>query len=172
MRYVTIINGQQYEIDIDKEGNVLVNGSPRHVDFLPLDASLFSVITDNVSLEVVIEDGRDKQQVLIGGHLFEAQVLDERTFLMMTRRKGQLGAETGEVRAPMPGLIAGVQVSAGDLVSKGQTVVILESMKMQNELKASVEGIIQDVLVKVGQTVDKDTVLLTIAPPAAEENGE
>ncbi len=169
MRYITVINGQQYEIDIDKEGNVLVNGQPRHVDFLQLDATLFSVITDSRSLEAAIEESRGKQQVLIGGHLFEAQVLDERTFLMMTRRKGQLGAETGEVVAPMPGLIAGVQVNTGDVVRKGQTVVILESMKMQNELKASVDGVIGEIVVTKGQTVDKDTVLLTILPPPAEE---
>ncbi len=169
MRYITTINGQQYEIDIDKDGNVSVNGKPRHVDFLQLDATLFSVITDSRSLEAVIEETRGKQQVMIGGHLFEAQVQDERTFLMMTRRKGQLSAESGEVVAPMPGLIVGVRVSAGDNVRKGQTVVILESMKMQNELKASLDGVIDKVMVQQGQTVDKDAVLVTIKPSAPDD---
>jgi len=169
MRYITVINGQQYDIDIDKDGNVLVNGQPRHVDFLQLDATLFSVITDSRSLEAAIEETRGKQQVLIGGHLFEAQVQDERTFLMMTSRKGQLGAESGEVVAPMPGLIVGVQVSVGDEVRKGQTVIILESMKMQNELKASVDGVIDKIVVQQGQTVDKDAVLVTIKPPVSDE---
>jgi pyruvate carboxylase subunit B len=169
MRYVTIINDKQYEIDIDKDGNVVVNGQRRHVDFLTLEGGLYSVITETRSLEVVVEDGKNKQSVQIGGRMYEAQVLDERA-LLMAMRKGTFGSSSGEVIAPMPGLIVAVQVAPGETVAQGQTVIILESMKMQNELKAPVAGIINAVSVNPGQTVDKDQVLITIDPPPAENN--
>lgn len=165
MKYITIINNVQYEIEIDKDGGVKVNGEPRQVDFLALDESLYSVITNNHSLEVVIEEQRGKQSVMIGGRLFEAQVLDERA-LLMAQRKGGLGGGSGEVRAPMPGLIVAVPVADGQAVTKGQTVVILESMKMQNELKAPVDGVVKSISVQAGQTVDKDATLVVIEPPS------
>jgi biotin carboxyl carrier protein len=168
MRYVTIINDKQYEIDVDKDGNVIVNGQQRHVDFLTLEGGLYSVITETRSLEVIVEDQKNKQSVQIGGRMFEAQVLDERA-LLMAMRKGTFGSSSGEVVAPMPGLIVAILAAPGDTVTQGQTVIILESMKMQNELKAPVEGIINTISVNAGQTVDKDQVLITIDPPPLEE---
>lgn len=162
MRYVTIINGTEYEIEINNDGTLTVNGQPRHVDFLPLDETLFSVITDERSLEVVIEEHKTRYDVLMQGRLYEAQVWDERA-LLLAQRKGGLGGDSGDVHSPMPGLIVAVSVAVGDHVTQGQTVVILESMKMQNELKAPVDGVVHAVHVQQGQTVEKDAPLLVIA---------
>ena len=63
---------------------------------------------------------------------------------------------------PMPGLIVEVMVNVGDEVTQGQTVVILESMKMQNELKAPRDGKVQTVSCEAGQTVDKGNLLINI----------
>jgi biotin carboxyl carrier protein len=81
----------------------------------------------------------------------------------MAQRKGGLIAGGGEVNSPMPGLIVEVMVNVGDEVIQGQTVVILESMKMQNELKAPRDGTVQSITCKAGQTVDKGNLLVTIA---------
>lgn len=161
MKYVTVINNTQFEIEITKDGAVLVNGQPRNVDFLALSESLYSMITDTASLEVVIEEERGKYEIMMGGRLYEGQVLDERAMLM-AQRKGGLTSGAGEVLSPMPGLIVAVPVDVGAAVSQGQTVVILESMKMQNELKAPKDGIVQTINVKAGQTVDKGAVLIVI----------
>lgn len=167
MKYVTIINNEQYEIEIDKDGGVLLNGEPRDVDFLNLGGSLYSVITQNQSLEVVIDDEDNKIEVMMNGRLYETQVLDERA-LLMAQRKGGLGNNSGEVNSPMPGLIVKVSVENDQNVHQGQTVVILESMKMQNELKAPISGTITAIHIEAGQTVDKNALLIEITPPQEE----
>lgn len=165
MKYVTIINGEQFEIHIQNDGSVLVNGEPRDVDFLHLSETLYSMITNNRSVEVALEEKQGKYSILMEGRLFEGQVLDERALLMAARRGG-LGTNSGEVHSPMPGLIVAVPIEAGAEVKKGATVIILESMKMQNELKSPIDGVVQTVHVKPGQTVEKDTLLVSISPPA------
>ena len=171
MKYVAIIDDQQYEIDIDEDGKVLINGEPRDVDFLNLGGSLFSVITENKSLEAVINDDEGPIAVMMGGRLFETQVLDERAMLMMQRRGGQI-AGSGELRAPMPGLIVEVAAQPGESVEQGQTLVILESMKMQNELKSPIAGVVRSVQVAAGEAVEKNALLVELRPPSNDSTSD
>jgi len=163
MKYVTLINDQSYEIEIDHDGSVLIDGEARDVDFLNLGGDLFSLITENRSLEAVINDDEGMIDVMMGGRQFEAQVLDERAMLMMQRRGAQ-ATGSGEVKAPMPGLIVDVTAERGATVAKGDTLVVLESMKMQNELKAPIDGSVRKVYVEAGQAVDKNELLVEIKP--------
>ena len=167
MKYVAIINEQRFEIEIDNAGTVQVNGEARDVDFLNLGGSLFSVITENRSFEAVIDDDEDKVAVMMTGRLFEAQVLDERAMLMMQRRGAQTSS-SGEVHAPMPGLIVEVSAAPGQSVAPGDTLIILESMKMQNELKSPSAGEVSAIHVEAGQAVDKNDLLVEIKPPSAD----
>ncbi|MCY3780840.1 MAG: biotin/lipoyl-binding protein [Chloroflexi bacterium] len=167
MKYVAIINDQRYEIEIDNAGSVLVNGEARDVDFLNLGGSLFSVITENRSFEAVIDDDEDKIAVMMTGRLFETRVLDERAMLMMQRR-GVQASGSGEVHAPMPGLIVEVTTEQGAAVSQGDTLIILESMKMQNELKSPTDGLVSAIHVESGQAVDKNDLLVEIKALAQE----
>lgn len=168
MKYVTIIADRSYEIEIDNDGAILVNGELRDVDFLNLGGSLYSIITENKSLEAVIDDDEDKIAVMMGGQLFETQVLDERAMLLLQRRGG-LKVTSGEVNAPMPGLIVIVTVAVGQTVAQGDTVVILESMKMQNELKSPIEGVVTAIHVGASQAVDKGDILVEIGPSAEDD---
>ncbi|MBK8137918.1 MAG: acetyl-CoA carboxylase biotin carboxyl carrier protein subunit [Chloroflexi bacterium] len=163
MKYITTINGKKFEVDIRNDGSVWVGGKRREVDFLALGPTLYSIIMDTVQHEIVVESEEDSVEVLISGRLYTGSVLDERTQLMLSRRGG-LQADSGEVtiRAPMPGLIAVVLCKEGDAVEAGQTLVILESMKMQNELKAPRAGTVQRVSVSDGQTVEQRKVLVTL----------
>ena len=163
MKYTTIINNKTFEIEIQRDGSLLVNDKVIHVDFLNLDTSLYSLIIDNRSIELAIDETDGITELLVNGRLFEAQVLDERA-LFMANRRGTLGVSSGEIKSPMPGLIVEVRIGAGDTVAEGDTVIILESMKMQNELKAPLSGTISEVAVKAGQTVEKNTSLVTITP--------
>lgn len=164
MKYVTIINETRFEIDIEKDGTIKVNGQPRTVDFLPLTGALYSMLTDDNSYEVLVEEIENNVEVILRGRLYNATVMDERAMLLAETR-GELGGEHGEVavKAPMPGLIVAVTVDEGMAVTKGQTVIILESMKMQNELKAPKDGTVQRIHVAHGQSVEQNKPLLTIA---------
>lgn len=167
MKYVTIINERRFEIEVDNDGRVLIDGEERDVDFLNLGGSLYSLITENKSFEAVIDDDEGRIDVMMRGRLFEAQVLDERAMLLMQRRGGMVDS-SGEVYAPMPGLIVDVTVAEGYAVAKGQTVVILESMKMQNELKSPIDGTARAIHAVAGQAVDKNDLLVEIKAPASD----
>ncbi len=163
MKYITTINGKRFEIDVDKDGRVLVNGEPREIDFRALDVSLFSMIIQDKSYELVIEERDNSVQISMHGRVLTGEVLDERAQLLLTRKAGSTGG-SGEVsiKSPMPGLIVAILVSEGDTIKQGQTVVILESMKMQNELRAPREGTVQRISVQPGQTVEQGKLLITI----------
>src|SRR5689334_4148679 len=96
MKYITTINDKKFEIEITNDGNLLVNGEKRDVDFLALGPSLYSVIMQTKSHEVVIDERNGEVDVLMGGRLFTGKVMDERAQLMSMRRGGQV-AESGEI---------------------------------------------------------------------------
>jgi biotin carboxyl carrier protein len=161
--YITTINGKQYDIDIDKDGNILVNGEKREVDFKALRPQLYSFIMEGRSYELVLDEHDGEYEVMLRGQLYSGQVLDERAQLLATQRTGA-GAGSGEIsiKAPMPGLVVAIPVSEGQEVHAGQTVIILESMKMQNELKAPREGTIARISAQAGTSVEQGKLLVTI----------
>ena len=163
MKYITTINDKQFEVEITEDGQVRVNGEPREVDFLPLGESLYSVIMQDRSHEVVVDEQDGDYEVLVSGHMYTGKVLDERARLMAIRRGGGF-TESGEISisAPMPGLVVAISVTEGEEVTEGQTIIILESMKMQNELKTPRDGVVQRISVEAGQTVEQKKVLVTI----------
>ena len=168
MKYVTVVNDQSFEIEIDNDGAILVNGELRDVDFLNLGGSLYSIITENKSLEAVIDDDEGKIAVMMRGQLFETQVLDERAMLLVQRRGG-INVTSGDVNAPMPGLIVMITVELGQKVTQGDTVAILESMKMQNELKSPIAGVVRSIQAEASQAVDKGDILVEIDPVTDED---
>jgi pyruvate carboxylase subunit B len=163
MKYVTMVNGKQFEIEIERDGSILVNGERRQVDFLAMGPSQYSLLTNMLSHNLVIEEREGEVQVLVRGRLFTSKVMDERTLLMAQRTGGGI-ADTGEasIKSPMPGLVVAVSIEVGQEVKAGQTVLILESMKMQNELKAPRDGVVQAVHVAAGQSVEQNKILVTI----------
>lgn len=163
MKYLTTINNKSFEIDIQPDGSLTVNGEKRDVDFRALGPAMYSILAENVSHELTIEQRDGDIEVLMRGRLYTSTVLDERA-LLMAQRSGGLAAESGELKlkSPMPGLIVAVRVESGQEIKAGQTIIILESMKMQNELKAPRDGVVGTVQVQPGQTVEQNKVLVTI----------
>ena len=166
MKYYAKVNNQEYEIEIDQENEVIVNGEKFAIDFQILpEAGLSSLLINNRSLEGVVEDREDAWEVLMLGQLYTVKVQDERTYrLALARGLGADGGE-GDVTAPMPGIIIAVPVAVGDVVNQGDKIVILESMKMENELRAPRDGIVAQVNTEAGASVDKDQVLVVIEEP-------
>jgi biotin carboxyl carrier protein len=164
MKYTTIINNKKYEIEIEKDGSLTVNGQKRSADFTPLGRTSYSILAEGKSDSMTIEEREGNIEVLMrGGKLYTAKVLDERA-LLMAQRSGGLDDGSGEVqiKAPMPGLVVAVKVENGQEVKAGQTIVILESMKMQNELKCPRDGVVNTIAVTAGQAVEKNKVMVKI----------
>ena len=164
MKYTALINDKMYEIEIGANNTVMVNGEPHNVDFRTIDGSaLYSLLLDNASWEALVDRNGDEYRVLIGGELNVVNVQDERT-RKMAKAEGAQAAPTGEaiIKAPMPGLVRGVQVNVGDNVAAKQGVVILEAMKMENELRTPRAGVVKEVRVKAGDKVEQGQVLVVV----------
>ncbi|TAK14836.1 MAG: acetyl-CoA carboxylase biotin carboxyl carrier protein subunit [Anaerolineae bacterium] len=124
---------------------------------------LVSLLVDGNSFDCHIYQDEDFWHVLMRGRLYSAQVIDERE--QRLKAAGGQGAEesgTYTLKAPMPGLVVKIPVKVGDVVNKGDVLVILESMKMQNELKSPREGTVTVVEVKAGDSVEQKQVMLSV----------
>ncbi len=167
MKYVTTINDKSYVIEINDDRRVIVDGVEYAVDFESVSGQpVYSLLIDGRSYEAYVyqNEAADDWQVLIRGDLFTALVEDERE----KRLRAAAGAASGSsaeynLRAPMPGLVVAVPVAEGQTVQKGDILVVLESMKMQNELKCPREGNVTRVKVKAGDNVEHNQVLVTVS---------
>jgi biotin carboxyl carrier protein len=101
-------------------------------------------------------------EIFLAGQRFEVFVEDERTRLLAGLAHARATHSAASIQAPMPGLVVNVLVQPGDTVAQNQTVVVLEAMKMENDLPAPTAGMVKEVRVSKGQTVDQGEVLITI----------
>jgi acetyl/propionyl-CoA carboxylase alpha subunit len=164
MKYIATIEDKSYEIEINEEGELKADGERLPVDFQAVaEQAVYSLLLGNRSFEAHISPGEDGLDVLLRGQLYEVSVEDERQRLLRKAAGGDV-AQSGEyqLKAPMPGLIVDVPVQEGDEVTKGQILVILESMKMQNELKSPRDGVVGRVRVHVGDSVKQNSVMLNM----------
>jgi biotin carboxyl carrier protein len=105
----------------------------------------------------------------VAGERVEVEAVDERTRAIQAltgRRTGPAGG--GAVRAPMPGLVVRVEVAVGDRVEAGAALVVVEAMKMQNELRAARAGRVAQIHIRPGVAVEKGALLVTLDPEAAD----
>lgn len=164
MKYITTVEGKEYSVEVIDEKHVIVNGKLYEVDFEAVSGQpVYSLILDGKSHESYIARGDENWEVLLRGRLYPVTVEDEREKRLRAAAGGGV-AESGEfiLKAPMPGLVVAVPVSEGQEVKKGQVILILESMKMQNELKAPRDGIVQRIKVKAGESVEQKQTLLSV----------
>ncbi len=163
MKYITTIGERQYTIEINRDDQIAIDDVVYPIDLRAIDEATFSLLIDNASLEALVEATNGEIQVLLRGRLYTARVEDERAS-RLNRSGGGLHAGSGEVtiNSPMPGLIVSIAVSEGQTVKKGQTIVVLESMKMENELKAPRDGTIASIKISPRQSVDQGQPLVVL----------
>lgn len=138
----------------------------KSLDVLPLDDQNFQILKDGKSYraELVEADFAHRQfKFRIAGQVFEVKIADhyERLVQKMGLAAGG-NQKQNTVKAPMPGLVLAVPVEAGQAVSKGETLVILEAMKMENIIKAASDGRVKTVKIQKGAAVEKGQLLLEL----------
>ena len=134
-------------------------------EWIRISEDCFRVNIDGKTHKVEAIEGPDESGVMVlkvDGVLREVTVLDERALLLDKRgmNSGDSGADL-QICAPMPGKVLSVLVEAGQLVAAGDSLLVLEAMKMENVIKAAVDGIIEDVNAKAGFAVEKGELLIT-----------
>ena len=165
MKYIASIEGREYTIEIVDEKHVRIGERLLEVDFDAISGQpVYSLIVDGKSYESFIYPGDDQAwQVMLQGRQFPVMVEDEREKRLRVTGGGPVaeGAEF-QMKAPMPGLVVSVNVEEGQTIEKGQLLIVLESMKMQNELKSPRAGTIGRIRVKAGETVDRKQTMLSL----------
>ncbi|HXI19820.1 MAG TPA: biotin/lipoyl-containing protein [Gemmatimonadales bacterium] len=165
MRYFVTVDGREFAIDVDGD-RVSVGGREHRAHLSPVPGTpLRHLLLGPDSVTLVMEPGAPgRWQIQRRGTRRELLVEDERT-RHIRRLTGAGTGATGpaQLKAPMPGLVVRVLVTPGQVVAPGQGLVVLEAMKMENELRATVAGTVAAVGVVPGAAVEKGQVLLEFA---------
>lgn len=163
MKYYTRIGGNEYEVDITPDG-ILLDGEPISVDLEQSGMTeLYSMLFDGASHELLIEAERFNYNVTLYGEQLVVQVEDERSRRLNAGRQTPGDASgSGSVNAPIPGLVVKVLVEEGAEVVEGQSLVILEAMKMENEIRSVRNGTVAKINVAAGERVEQNASLIVL----------
>lgn len=166
MKYFATVNGRPHEVElVERLGRLIV-----HVDGQPLDLSYEEV--DELGQVVVLRDGKSyglsleghegRVSVTLAGCFYDVELEDERERAAHAAERAA-GKGSGVVNAVMPGVVVELLVKKGQLVEKGQPLLILSAMKMQNEIGAPYAGLVKELHVAAGQAVSGGAKLVTLA---------
>ncbi len=162
----------QYTIDIGGEsilvrieGTMLksVNGKPANATLSaePGTHRLVLTVDQTVYRFSAVKNG-DRYEIAGSGVTFDLSVKGEHALMLQGLGHPAATGASRDLRAPMPALVRAVNVKEGDSVTQGQTLVVLEAMKMENDVRASRSARVGSIGVSVGMTVEKDQLLLTL----------
>ncbi|MDG1475707.1 MAG: acetyl-CoA carboxylase biotin carboxyl carrier protein subunit [Vicingaceae bacterium] len=159
---------KEFKVDLYKSGNSgLLNGDNFDWDVIKIKDNSYSVIKDDHSynLEVLEVKAAEKSFLIkVDGikYLFNAKdKYDE--LLHSLGMDTMAAAKVSDLKAPMPGLVLEISVEVGQEVAKGDTLLILEAMKMENVIKSPTDGVIKNIAVNKGETVEKNQIILNFA---------
>lgn len=148
--------GSLYEVTIDGEAHLVDSSRIEH-------GTIRSILVGGRSYEInTVIDG-DRYDVYLNGEIYPVEVMDE-LWARASQGRKEVRIEGEIVVAPIPGTVVGVKVETGQAVEPGTSIVIVEAMKMQNELSARSAGIVSEIKVKAGDTVAQGQVLVIIKP--------
>jgi biotin carboxyl carrier protein len=163
--YKALVNGKEYSIE-KKDEQWFINQEQVQVDVAVLPDRNLHVLFNNGSytVELLQHDAETKTRtVKINGHQLEVTVKDHFDQLLSQLGMDSLSAsKMNDIKAPMPGLVLQVFVEAGQKIEKGDPLLVLEAMKMENILKSPGAGIIKKVAVSAKDKVEKNQVLISL----------
>jgi biotin carboxyl carrier protein len=157
------INTQTFDIQSDKAG-ISVNSQPFNWDLVEIKDGNFHILYNKRSFnaEVLEADYQTKSFLIkINNHKHSISVKDRFDLLLDQLGMSNANAtKVNDLKAPMPGLIVDIKVQVGDSVKKGDTILILEAMKMENVLKSIGDGVVKNIKIIPKQNVEKNQVLI------------
>ena len=166
MAFIAKLGEQTYTVDIEETGKsvyrVSVDGNEFLVDGKKTGRTNYSLIVDNRSFEIEVDNTDDEYRVLVDGRNYHIHLMDERRVRIGGAQSGMELQGRQNVSVPMPGKIVAVLVGEADAVEKGQGLVIVEAMQMENEVRSPIAGAVKEIRVKPGDTVEGGAVLVVV----------
>lgn len=168
MRYFATLAGEKQSkpVEVEPLGGgryaVTLDGVRHEVDAAHPEPGVLSLLIDGESYAVDVEESGDAVRVMIRDEVFSVDVADERKLRM--RQASHAHSTEGKqlIRAPMPGKVVKILVQVGDEVMGGQGLLVVEAMKMENELKSPKAGKVVELSVKEGQAVESGALLAAV----------
>lgn len=161
--YEVSVNGEEYQIEVTENG-VSLNGTDKNIYLNKVENGTVQVITPNGVSYLSIEEGESSKSFALrmGGESFDIDIKDKYDLLLKQLGMDKmLSAQQQDLKAPMPGLVLEVLATEGASVKKGEPLLVLEAMKMENVIKASADVTVKSIMVAPQQVVEKNAVLIT-----------
>jgi biotin carboxyl carrier protein len=167
MYKVKVNNKKEHSIAFENTNSGTIDGAHFSWDIIEVKEGSFHVIKNNrsYSVEVIKAEPAEKSFLIsVNGNKYQLHVKDRFDELLKSLGMDNLAAsKVNEIKAPMPGLVLDIRVAEGDEVKKGDPILVLEAMKMENILKSPTDGIVKKINVKKGLAVEKNQVLIYFA---------
>jgi biotin carboxyl carrier protein len=162
--FVVTLNNKKITIIFNDDKKVLIDGKEYVYSLSKLNNSSYQLLINNKShLITSIKKGNSEYILTLNGQVLETKVLSviqEKASRLIEAKKVK-HSETA-VKSPMPGMILKIKKKAGDSIVQGDSILILEAMKMENDIRSQVSGKIKEIKVKEGQAVEKNTILFSV----------
>ena len=166
MKLTTLVNGVERQVELEKPPDpgqlcsFTLDGVEARVDIQAIGPGMYSILLGSRCFEAKIENRENGYSVVVGGRRFDIAVRDPRKLSRASAGVAEAGPQ--KLTAPMPGKIVRVMVEQGQTVEIGQGLIVVEAMKMQNEIKSPKAGVVKAIPVKQGGSVSAGQVLMVV----------
>jgi len=155
------VGSRSFEIDAHGD-RILLDGRAVDASVAKVSPNVYSILIDGLSFEVTVSENGATTQVSGINGIVDVELLSRLDLLVRETKKTAGTAKAEDIKAPMPGLVLKVQVREGDAVCAGDGLLVLEAMKMENEIFATGNCVVEHVHVSEGDAVKKGAVLVTM----------
>jgi len=158
-----VVEGREVRVEVRRSNGrfaVTLGGRPMEIDFVAADRHFASLLVEGKSYDVGLEPREGGYSVFLAGDTLEVQLQDGSRGVRALAKQTAHGP--ARVKAPMPGKIVRVLVSVGQQIESGQGLVVMEAMKMENELRAARAGRVRELLAVEGQAVESGALLVVL----------
>jgi biotin carboxyl carrier protein len=174
MAYEISIEHRTAKIELlNRVGNkalIKVDDLKYDIDIVEVENGVYSILCNGHSYNVELIRGESSKKYIVNtfAKTFNAEVIDAESKYIHSRNQGLEVEGSNQVLSPMPGKIVKIPVKVGDVVTAGQTLIVVEAMKMQSEFKSTSDKIVQEILVKEGDTVDSHQLMMKLENLSSE----
>jgi biotin carboxyl carrier protein len=143
---------------------IAVDGRKYDLDIVEVENGVYSILYNGHSYNVELIEGENSKKYLVNtfAKSFNIEVIDAESKYIKNRNQGQELEGSNNIQSPMPGKIVKIPVKVGEKVETGQTLIVVEAMKMQSEFKSAGEKIVREILVKEGDTVEAHQLMIKL----------
>ncbi|MBP6334800.1 MAG: biotin/lipoyl-binding protein [Bacteroidia bacterium] len=163
--FIVTVNSKEFQVEFEKNAKE-INGKPFVADILEFRKGKFHIIRDNKSFvaELVETNPEEKSFVIkVNNSNYTINVRDKYDVLLKEMGiDASLGRKVNDIKAPMPGLVLNVLVENGQSIQKGDALLILEAMKMENVLKSPADGVVRKIRITKGDKVEKNQIMIDL----------